>query len=72
MLGNGLLEGIVLRAGTIFVVETQDLRSGEDGACALFLSLRRHFWRTWTSDVVLVVVVLLLQGLELCSGAFLF
>jgi hypothetical protein len=36
--GNGLVEGIVLRAGTFFMVKTYtyDLRSGDDDAYALF------------------------------------
>ena len=58
--GIGLVEDIVLRAETISRVKTQDLRSGDDGDVALFPSLRRHFWITWPSGVVLVVVVLLL------------
>jgi hypothetical protein len=38
MSGNGLVEGIILRAGIFFKVKTHDLRSGDDGACALFPS----------------------------------
>jgi hypothetical protein len=30
------------------------------------------YWRSWTSGVVLVVVVLLLQEIDHCSGTFLF
>jgi hypothetical protein len=35
---NGLIEGIVLRAEIFFKVKTHNLRSGDDGACALFPS----------------------------------
>jgi hypothetical protein len=37
VLGKGLVEGIALRMGTIFRVKIQDIRSGDDDACALFL-----------------------------------
>jgi hypothetical protein len=31
-----------------------------------------RFWRSWTSGVVLVVVVLLLQRIDHCNGTFSF
>jgi hypothetical protein len=37
-----------------------------------FLFCRRCYWRSWTSGVVLVVVVRLLQGINHCSGTFSF
>ena len=69
MPGNGLVKGIVLRERTIFRVKTQSV---DDDACAPFPSWRRCFWRIWTSGVVLMRVVLVLQGLKLYSGTFLF
>jgi hypothetical protein len=69
VLENGLVEGIFLRVGTI---HPKIFLSGDDDACALFPSWRCHFWRVWSSCVVLVVVVLLLLGLEHRSGCFIF
>ena len=45
---------------------------GQRRACALFPSRRCRFWRILTLDVVLVVVVLQLQGIDHCSGRDLF
>jgi hypothetical protein len=55
-----LLKALFLLARTFSRVKTSDLWPSDDGACVLFFSWRRRFWRSWTSGVVLVVLVLLL------------
>jgi hypothetical protein len=45
---------------------------GVNGACALFPSWRRHFLEKMDSDAVLVVFGPMLQGIDHCSGTFLF
>jgi hypothetical protein len=53
-------------------MKTYDLWLGDDDACALFPSWRHRYWRSWTSDVVLVVVVLLIQGINHYSATLFF
>ena len=75
MSGNCLVEGIVLEPRTFSRMKTQDLRSGDDNACALFPSWRRCFWRISSVVRVLcsvVVRVLLLRVVEHRDGVFVF
>jgi hypothetical protein len=45
---------------------------GDDGACALLPSWRHRFRRRWISGAVVVELDPLLQGIDHCSGTFLF
>jgi hypothetical protein len=67
-----LLKVLFSLARTFSRVKTYDRWSGDDGACALFPSWRRRYWRSWTSGAVLVMFVLLLLGLDHYSRTFLF